>query len=77
MTKIVGPNNITSKHTTATIKPMTFYIHPYIDCFLTHKVSNESAVEIGDALHASGHVTRSWDFPICLLLVVVIAQDEA
>ena len=60
-----------------TIKPSTFHIHPSIDCSLTHKVSNESAVEIGDALHASGHVTRPRDFPICLLLVVIIAEDEA
>lgn len=55
------------------MRPLTFHIHPSIDCLLTHKVSDESAVEIGDALHASG----DWDFPIGLLLVVVIAQDEA
>lgn len=60
-----------------TIKPSTFHIHPSIDCSLTHKVSNESAVEIGDALHASGHVTRPRDFPVRLLLVVIIAKDEA
>lgn len=44
---------------------------------LTYKVSNESAVEVGDALHASRHVARSRHLSVCLLLVVVVAQDEA
>lgn len=70
--KLSPPNILNSE----TIKPLTFYIHPYIDCLLTHKVSDESAVEIRDALHASGHVSRPWDFPSRLLLIVVIPQDE-
>lgn len=58
-------------------KNLTSPIHLCIDRLLTHKVSDESAVEIRDALHASGHVTGPRDLPCCLLLVVIVAQDEA
>lgn len=52
-------------------------LHPSLHWLLTYKVSDESAVEIGDALHASRHVTGPWDFPSRLLLVVIITQDKA
>lgn len=44
---------------------------------LTYEVANEGAVEVGDALHAPGHVGRALCLTVRLLFVVVIAQHEA
>lgn len=43
---------------------------------LTYEVADEGAVEVGDALHAPGHVGRALSLATRLLLVVVVAQHE-
>lgn len=44
---------------------------------LTHEVADEGAVEVGDALHAPGHVGGALGLAARLLLVVIVAQHEA
>lgn len=43
---------------------------------LTNKVTNESAVEVGNPLHATGHVNGTWNFSRGLFLIVVVTQHE-
>lgn len=44
---------------------------------LTYEVADEGAVEVGDALHAPGHVGGAGGLAARLLFVVVVAQHEA
>lgn len=43
---------------------------------LTNKVTNESAVEVGNPLHATGRVNSAGNFSVGLFLIVVVSQHE-
>lgn len=43
----------------------------------TNKVTNEGAVEVGDPLHAAGHVGSPGHFSRGLLLIVVVSEHKA
>lgn len=43
----------------------------------TNKVTNQGAVEVGNPLHAAGHVDRTGHFSVGLFLIVVVSEHEA